>query len=65
MNAGITCPEVAAGGSKGSRRLAVWLLRVSVLFGMPTKIPFLVVRLLSHKVEGVNMWVVVPVSTMT
>ena len=64
VNVGITCPTVAAGGSKGSRRLAVWLLRVLVLFGMPTRIPFVVVCLLSHIVEGVSIWVVVQESTM-
>ena len=52
VNIGITYPAVAAGGNKGSRRLPVWLLRISVLFGIPTRMLFLVVRLLLHKLEG-------------
>ena len=41
MNVGITCPTVAAGGSNKSRKLPLWLLLISVLFGILTRMTFL------------------------
>ena len=64
VNLGITCPAVAPGRNNGSRKLPVWLLFVSVLFGIPINILFWVGRLLSHTLVGVSMWLIIPEYTI-